>query len=157
MFATLAAKFALTEGMKGFLGTFGKPLLFLIAIALAVVVIDQRGFHRAEAEAKARENERALIVAAIVGRIDQQLDERLGKIAGDLRGKLDTIDKERTVVQPIIERELALNPRLRDPDSCLSPGLLEAVNRARGHSAGASVGEAGSTDAASVPGSGSRR
>jgi hypothetical protein len=157
MLETLAARFALTEGMKGFLSKFGVPLVILIAILLAIVVIDHRGFERAEKEAHDRELERAAIVAAVVGQIDQQLDRRLAATAATLRGTLDTIDKEKTIVQPIITREIARDPRLADPNSCLSPGLLAAVNRARGHSAGAELGEAGSADAASVPGSGSRR
>lgn len=154
MFAALAAKFALTEGMKGFLGTFGKPLLILIAIAAAVITIDQRGFSRAKQQDAARENERALIVAAIVGKIDGQLDQRLGKISADVHGQLTTIDREKTIVQPIIRQELARDPRLADPDSCLSVGLLGAVNRARGYSAGADVGEARPGDPASVPAGG---
>jgi hypothetical protein len=157
MIEAMVARFALTQGMKAFLGKFGLPLLILAAIAIAVVAIDQRGFNRAKEQDHARELERAAIIAAVVGQIDEQLDRRLAATAATLRGKLDTIDKERTIVQPIIARELARDPRLSDPNSCLSPGLLEAVNRARGHSAGAGVGEAGSTDAASLPGSGARR
>lgn len=157
MFAALGAKFALTEGMKAFLGKFGMPLLILIAIGAAVLLIDQRGFQRAKDQDRKADLERSAIVAAVVGQIDQQLDQRLAVTAATLRGKLDTIDKERTVVQPLITREIARDPRLADPNSCLSPGLLDAVNRARGHSTGTDVGEAGSTDAASVPGSGARR
>ena len=144
----------LTPAMKLFLGKFGMPILIIIAIGLAVVAIDQRGFNRAEAEAKARENERALIIAGVVAAIDGELDQRLVKIRNELAGELATIDKEgTTVVQPIIRNELARDPRLADPGSCLSPGLLEAVNRARGYPAGAGVGQAGSGNQGAVPGS----
>lgn len=151
MFAGLIARFALTDGMRAFLGKFGMPLLIIIAIGLAVLLIDKRGYDRAKEQDRTAQLERQAIVAAIVGKIDQDLDKRLGAIAGDVHEKITTIDKERTVVQPIIQRELARDPRLADPDRCLSPGLLEAVNRARGYPAGALLDDALAGDPASVP------
>jgi hypothetical protein len=149
--------FALTEGMKAFLGKFGFPILILIAIALAVVTIDQRGFNRAKEQDRKLELERQQITQAVVASIDGELDRRLGKIAGELGGKIETLDREgKTVVQPIITRELERDPRLADPHSCLSPGLLEAVNAARGYPAGADLGQARSGNPAPVPGSPAR-
>jgi hypothetical protein len=156
MLEALVAKKLITGGMAGFLGTFGKPILVLIAIALAVAFIDQRGFNRAKEQDRKAELERAAIVAAIVGKIDDQLDQRLATISKTLGGKLATIDKERTIVQPIITRELARDPRLGDPSSCLSPELLRAVNGARGYPTGAELGEAGSANSRAVQGSGGR-
>jgi hypothetical protein len=150
----LLARFALTDGMKGFLGKFGMPLVILIALGLAVVLIDQRGFNRAKRQDEELELQRQLITVAVVAKIDADLDHRLGAIAGKLGVKIDTIDKEgKTIVQPIITRELERDPRLAAPDSCLSPGLLDAVNAARGYSTGADLGEAGSAGAGTVPGS----
>jgi hypothetical protein len=146
--------FVLTQGMKEFLGKFGMPLLILIAIGLAVVTIDQRGFERAKEQDRKAELERQLITAAVVASIDGKLDERLRAIADQLGVKLDTIDREgKTVVQPIITRELERDPRLAAPDSCLTPGLLGAVNAARGYPAGELGGEARSANPPSVPGS----
>jgi hypothetical protein len=151
--AAILAKFALTEGMKGFLGKFGMPLLIMIAIGLAVVTIDQRGFNRAKEQDRKAELERQLITAAVVQSIDGQLDKRLGTIAARLGVKIDTIDREgKTVVHPIIMRELARDPHLAAPDSCLSPGLLAAVNAARGYPAGPELGQAGSANPRPVPG-----
>lgn len=148
--------FALTDGMKLFLGKFGMPLLILIALAAGVLFIDQRGFNRAKEQDHNRELERQLITAAVVAKIDADLDQRLGTIAGKLGVKIDTIDKEgKTVVQPIITRELLRDPRLAAPGSCLSPGLLDAINAARGYPAGADLGQAGSAGAGTVPGSAS--
>jgi hypothetical protein len=147
---------ALTAGMRTFLARFGQPLAIAILIGLAVVVIDQRGFNRAKAQDQARENERALIIMAVVGAIDGKLDQRLAKISADVGRKLETIDKEGKTVEPLIRSELARNPRLADPGSCLTPGLLEAVNRARGYPAGAELGAPGAGDPPGVRGSPAR-
>jgi hypothetical protein len=129
----LFARFALTQGMKDFLGKFGLPLLILIALGLAVVAIDQRGYNRAKEQDRKADLERQLITADVVRSIDATLDDRLRTVSAKLAGKIQTIDTEgKTVVQPILTRELVRDPSLADPSRCLSPGLLNAVNAARG-------------------------
>lgn len=134
MFAGLAARFALTQGMKGFLGKFGKPILIAIAIGLAVAVIDQRGFERAEQQEHTRQLERQQLAQAIVRAVDGELEVKLRAVATDVDGKIQTIDTEgRTIVQPIIRQELIRDPALANADSCLTPSLLAVINEARGY------------------------
>jgi hypothetical protein len=123
----------LSAGMRAFLGRFGLPLLIAIALGVAVVWIDQRGYERAKDQEHARDLERAAITADVVRAIDGKLDQRLANVSAALAGQLQTIDTEgKTIVQPILTRELLRDPGLADPDRCLSPGLLNAVNAARG-------------------------
>jgi hypothetical protein len=63
MLAAIVARFALTQGMKGFLGKYGQPLLIAILIGLAVVFIDNRGFQRAKDQAERERLERAEITS----------------------------------------------------------------------------------------------
>lgn len=140
--------------IKGFFGQYWLQLVILAALIGAVLFIDHRGYARAQAEDKARELERAELTAAAVGAIDKELDQRLAKISADLGGRIDTIDKEgKTIVQPIITSELVRDPRLARPDSCLSPGLLAAVNAARGNPAGELGRASRPGDPQTVPGS----
>lgn len=147
----MLTSFAMTDAMKVFLGKFGMPILILIAIGAAVLLIDKRGYDRAKEQDAAAAAERSAIVAAIVGKVDQDLDKRLADISTSVGGKITTIEKERTVVEPIIRQELARDPRLAAPDSCLSPGLLAAINQARGYPAGAELGKAGSSNPPGLP------
>lgn len=153
MLEMLAARGLITGAMKSFLGAFGVPLLILLAIATAAVGIDHSAYNRAKEQDRKAELERGQLLAAVVAKIDADLDQRLATIITKLGGKLATIDKERTIVQPIIRQELDRDPRLAAPDSCLSVGLLRAVNQARGYPAGADVGQARPANPRGVPGS----
>jgi hypothetical protein len=134
MLTGLVARFALTDGMRAFLGTFGKPLLIAAAIGIAILIIDRRGYQRAEEQERLHKLERQELTRAIVQAIDGELDQRLAAIAARTSGKIQTIDTEgKTVVQPIITREILRDRTLTDPNRCLSPGLLEAINAARGY------------------------
>lgn len=146
----------LTDAMRAFLGRAGLPLIVAIMIGLAVVAIDHRGYQRAKEEERLRELERDQITTAIVSAIDAKLDARLAAIGRQLAGKIDTIDTEGKTSAQIITRELIRDPGLADPGRCLSPGLLEAVNAARGYPGTAAGAEAGSRGAQRVSGSGAR-
>jgi hypothetical protein len=118
-----------------------------IAIGLAAWFLDHRGYERAKEQDRLHELERQELARAIVGAIDKQLDTKLAAIGADTNGKIQTIDTEgRTFVQPIITREILRDRNLADPNRCLSPGLLSAINAARGyldeHLAGAEDGPA---------------
>jgi hypothetical protein len=114
-----------------------KVWLFLaiaIAIAIAVWFIDRRGYQRAEEQERLHKLERQELTRSIVSAIDGELDQRLATITAAAAGKIQTIDTEgKTVVQPIITREILRDRTLTDPGRCLSPGLLAAVNAARGY------------------------
>jgi hypothetical protein len=142
------------EALGAFFSKYGLQLAILAAIVGGLWYVDHRGFERAKAEDLARANERALITQAVVSKVDGDLAGKLNAIGGQLGIKIDTLDREgKTVVQPIITRELAADPRLAAPGSCLTPGLLDAINAARGYPAGELVGQSGPASARVVPGS----
>jgi hypothetical protein len=182
MMLTLLASLLGVGGLAGlalrFLGVAGvkkaaakvppKVWLFLaiaISLGLAVWWIDRRGYQRAQEQAEHQRLERAEITAAVVRAIDARLDRRLETISAKLAGQLQTIDVEgKTIVQPMLTRELLRDRSLSDPSRCLSPGLLNAVNAARGFLdseqlvGGAAAGaNPRSADPARVPAAGSRR
>jgi hypothetical protein len=134
------------------------PIVILVAIVAGLWFVDHRGFERAKAEDKARQLERQEITRAVVSAIDGELDRKLATIADQTHAKIQTIDTEgKTVVQPIIEREILRDRGLSDPNRCLSPGLLAAINAARGYLDEQLAGaEAGSGNAATVPAAGAR-
>lgn len=109
-------------------------IVIVIALGLAVWFIDQRGFNRAKEQDHLRQLERQEITREVVAAIVGALDKKLEQIAGETNGKIQTIDTEgTTLVQPIITREILRDRSLSDANRCLSPGLLEAVNAARGY------------------------
>lgn len=131
----------------------------VIAIAALLIggglYLDHRGYQRAIAADAARTAERQEITRAVVAAIDGDLDRKLAATAAATSTKIQTIDTEgRTVVQPIITRELVRDPGLAAPGSCLTPGLLDAVNAARGYLDDrlAGAAEPGSANPATVPG-----
>jgi hypothetical protein len=139
-----------------------KVWLFLaiaIALGLAVWFIDHRGYQRAQEEERLRIAERQELTRAIVQEIDGRLDRRLLELATQTAGQIQTIDTEgKTVVQPIITREILRDRSLADPSRCLSPGLLAAVNAARGYLLDERLaGTPGSANPASVPAAGKSR
>lgn len=118
----------------GFIGRNWEIILIVALFGGGCWYLDHRGYERAQEQNRARENERALISAAVVRSIDAELDGKLAKISSAANGRIQTITTEgKTVVQPIITRELLRDPRLADPNRCLSPGLLSAINAARGY------------------------
>lgn len=108
-------------------------LAIAVAIGFAVWFLEHRGEERAKAAAERQRLERAEITNAVVRAVDDRLDHRLGNVSRELAGKLLTIDTEgKTIVQPMLTREILRDRGLSDPGRCLSPGLLDAVNAARG-------------------------
>lgn len=143
--------------VKAFLKKNWLPIVILLAVVGGGWFLDHRGYERAKDQDRLHELERNQLATAIAGAIDKQLEQRLGKISADVSGKLQSIDTEgKTVVQPIFTRELIRDPGLADPRRCLTPGLLDGINAARGYPAGVGSGQAGPANPASVPGSGAR-
>lgn len=66
-----------------------------------------------------------------VRRSEQQLAGAISELASDYERGRTVIERTRTIIQPTVTREITLEPRLSDPASGLTPGLLAAVNRAR--------------------------
>lgn len=162
--AGLALRFFGVAGVKKAAGKIPpKVWLFIaiaIALALAVWFIDRRGYQRAEEQERLHKLERQEITRAVVAAIGDELDRKLAAAATATNGKIQTIDTEgKTVVQPIITREILRDSSLSDPNRCLSPGLLAAVNAARGYLLDERLAGAASRPAnpASVPAAGARR
>jgi hypothetical protein len=95
-----------------------------IAAALAIVGavwwINDAGYERAQADQAALEKRLTARIDATVADIDRVTADRLGGI--------DAAD--RTIIQPLLTREIAGAPRYSDPDCALTPGVFDALNRA---------------------------
>jgi hypothetical protein len=131
------------------------PQLAGVALILAALAwVDHRGYARAEADAAAEKLERQSEALLLRAGITKEFDAKLGTIGDDLHGRLEAINTERmTNVDPILARELGRDPGLADPARCLTPGLLAAINAARGHAGAGHAAAPVGRDAASLPGS----
>lgn len=98
------------------------------AVLAAAWYLDHRGYQRAkqheaiekaEADRIIRETEKALLQQ--ITDIDQLTANRLGEI--------DT--QHRTIIQPIIQREVASDPRYTDPRCAIPDSLRDSLNSAR--------------------------
>lgn len=122
--------------IKAFFGKYWEIILVVILLLAGVWYLDHRGYERAKDEDAARQLEQVQLTGAVVRQIDGDLGGKLEAIASSTSDKIQTIDTEgKTVVQPIITRELIRDPALSAANSCLTPSLLEAVNAARGYGA----------------------
>jgi len=99
-----------------------------IAIALAIIgaifFIDHRGYQRAQADQAKLEARIAAKITDAVDAIDKKTAVRIADI--------DTT--QRTIVQPVLTREILANPRLSDPDAGITPAMRDAINAARAES-----------------------
>lgn len=111
-------------------GRFWPHLLAATAIISAILYLEHRGYERARADQAALEARIGARIALAVEDIDKRTAER---IAG-----IDTT--QRTVVQPVITREIMSAPRLSDPAAGITDELRGALNRARAASAPAGAG-----------------
>jgi hypothetical protein len=108
-----------------------------IALALAAVVwwTDHRGYSRAMADRDARDAQLFSRLHAELRDSEHRLAAAMAGIEGDYEAARASVFRTGSALQPIIIKEAAHDPRLSDPGLGLTPGLLDAVNRAR--SAGA--------------------
>lgn len=106
-----------------------------IALAGAVWWIDSSAVDRTKAEQAAIEKRLGEQIAVAVSDIDKNNAIRLTGIR----------NVDRTILQPTITREIASDPRYSSSDCSLTPGMFDALNRAR-----ALAGVAG-TDRGTVP------
>ncbi|MBO9581053.1 MAG: hypothetical protein J7498_09200 [Sphingobium sp.] len=124
----------------------------VLALAATILWIDRFGYRRAMAERDARD-------AKLLGQIrielrgsEQRLAISIASIEGDYEAVRRSLLRTGAALPPIILKEAAHDPRLSDPALGLSPGLLDAVNRARAAGACAAAA-AGRIDCAlPVPG-----
>jgi len=100
-----------------------------IAVALAVIgallFVDHRGYARAQDDQKKLEQRITAKISDAVDAIDKKTATRIADI--------DTT--QRTIVQPVLTREIIANPRLSDPALGITPAMRDAINAARAESA----------------------
>lgn len=107
-----------------------------LALVGAVLYIDHQGYVRAQTEQAVLERKISDKIGEAVVAIDAQTQARLSGIRST----------DRTVLQPIITKELASAPRYSDPACALTPGVFDALQRARALSA-SSGGDSGAVPA----------
>ncbi len=117
--------------LRAFLKANWLYLLIGAAILGAIWKIDRNGYRRAEAAAAAKAAADFKRDVAMIQAITRRLNQALADTDRALADKLAIIDKDKSHAQPIIQRELVRDPGLASA-KCLTPGLLDAINVARG-------------------------
>lgn len=126
--------------MADFFRTYWLQLGILAALAFGVWYIDHRGYQRAKHHYEQQERNAQARAVALARRIEQAMTTRLNELDRQTADRLREIDvQERTVVQPIIQREIRNDPRLSDPARGLSGELRDALNSARAASGDAAA------------------
>lgn len=93
--------------------------------------IDHRAYARAMADRDARDARIMQEIQAALRVSEQRLSASISSIERDYESRRLSLSRAETNLQPIILKEAAHDPRLSDPALGLSPGLLDAINRAR--------------------------
>lgn len=126
-------------GALAFLGRFWPHLAIAAVLLIALAKADHNGAARASAEAERDRLQGQAIAQAVANSIARKLDEDLAELGRNTNRSIAAINTEdRTLVQPIIQKELARDPALRGR-VCLTDELLRAINIARGADVGAGV------------------
>lgn len=125
------------------------------AILLALWWIDRSGYQRAQADQEARANFEYAVQARMLVRVERNLAQTIAAIDGTVAEQIAGIEAVQIQLQPIIEREIIREKRLTDPAAGLTPGLLDAINRARATGACASTSDGGIVCALSAAEAGS--
>jgi len=108
---------------------YGAALAALVALYMA---IDHAGYQRAQAADAAARSIAEGAAARITAQIEHDLGARLDGIYTNLSGEIGGIDAvNRTIIQPVIQKEIASDPRYSDPDTGISVGMFAAINTAR--------------------------
>lgn len=106
--------------MTAWLIRFLPHALVIAAVLGFIAYVDHRGYERAQADNKAAEERIVRKVGEAVDDIDRKTADRLADIRATER-----------VLQPIISKEIASDPRYSDPACALTPGMFDAISRAR--------------------------
>jgi len=102
-----------------------------LALAAAILWIDHRGYRRAIADRDARDTKLLGQLRFELRGSEQRLAESIIGIEGHYDAVRQSLSRTGATLTPIILKEVAHDPRLSDPALDLSPGLLDAINRAR--------------------------
>lgn len=110
---------------------WGPHLVVLALVAGFLLWLDHSAYQRAMDDRDVRDAKMAAKITEAVGGLEDDLAD---KLADRVIDQLETVDRietvDRTVIQPIIERELRNAPDLSDPDNGYGLGLRDAVNQA---------------------------
>lgn len=140
--------------MGAFLGKYWLQLVIAAAILAVLGYVHHQGYKQAEAHFAAQQAKADEVERRITSAIEKDLREGLAGIDRSNADRLAAIDRtDRTIVQPILEREIAHDPRYTNPACSVSDGVLGALNAARAASgaAGAAGGDRGSLPAGAAP------
>jgi hypothetical protein len=101
------------------------PQLAIAGLLLfGVWKIDRAGYRRAAAQIEAQNR-------AQQQRIEKLLAGQMSELDGRMTKRLESLESAARARSIIIEKEVANDPRYRDPGCALTPGVLDAVNAAR--------------------------
>jgi len=117
--------------MPAWLIRFAPHGLAALAVIGALWWIDHRGYRRAMAERDMRDARLLATIRTDLRRSEQALAAAIADAAAGYERRRAALDAQRATLQPILMREIASESRLADPALGLTPGLLDAVNRAR--------------------------
>lgn len=127
--------------MAALLARYWPHVAIVLVVLAAVLWIDHRGYRRAEAAHELAEARAAAQTAELRRAMERALAERLAAIDRSLAEQIDGIEATQRIVQPIITREIADDPRYRDPGCAISGSVLDALNAARAGEPAAAAGE----------------
>lgn len=113
------------------LARFAPHLAVIAAIAGIIWWIDDRAADRTRGEIAAANAATAIRMQSELRQSEQRIANAVHTITGNVASQIARIDTSRTIIQPTITREIALDPRYTDPAAGLSDGLLKAINDAR--------------------------
>lgn len=121
------------------------PVALALAATLAGVIawVDHRTARRTEAQLRATQLMIENRMRADLRRSEARLAGTIAALAADYEQSRTVIERTRTIVQPIVTREIVREPRLSDPAAGLTPGLFDAINRARATGACAAAAAGG--------------
>ncbi len=120
-----------------------------VAIVGAVWWLDHKGYQRAMADRDRRDAAMLDQLRSDLRQSEQRLALSIDGIAGTFDAQREALSRAGAALQPVILKEAAHDPRLADPALGLTPGLLDAVNRAR--AAGACAAAASGRIACALP------
>ena len=102
-----------------------------LALGFAVWYLDHQGYQRAKRDAQLNALVTAQIVAKNLRASESNLAAKIGTIDTNVHGQIDGIRATHTETQRIIEREIASDPRLSNPDLGLTERMFAAINTTR--------------------------
>lgn len=113
-----------------FLRANWRTIAALLALLGAIWFLDHRGYRRAQEEQRAADAREAVRLSELRRALEQALHADLQGVADRLAARLRGVGEARTIVQPIIEREIARAPNLSSPHCSMPDSVRDALNAA---------------------------